>query len=139
MLVQYSHCQQISVGKDRAKIRIIKKQRGESGGKRVTYHLVLCHWSNSCSDVACACARTKSSRISVYMHEYTCKFEKTSYNHLCSDLILSLFIQFSVRFDLRKSSSSNVKKYDLKKPVTIILSSSRANSKKPVTIICVLT
>ena len=38
--VQYSHCQQISAGKDRAKIRTIKKQRG----KRVAYHLVLCYW-----------------------------------------------------------------------------------------------
>ena len=42
--MQYSHCQQISAGKDRAKIRIIKKQRGERVGKRVAYHLVLCHW-----------------------------------------------------------------------------------------------
>ena len=46
--VQYSHCQQISAGKDRAKIRIIKKQRGEKVGKRVAYHLVLCHWFNVC-------------------------------------------------------------------------------------------
>ena len=40
----YSHCQQISAGKDRAKIRTIKKQRGKRMGKRVAYHLVLCHW-----------------------------------------------------------------------------------------------
>ena len=45
--VQYSHCQQISAGKDRAKIRIIKKQRGERVGKRVAYHLILCHWLNT--------------------------------------------------------------------------------------------
>ena len=44
--VQYSHCQQISAGKDRAKIRTIKKQRGKRVGKRVACHLVLCHWFN---------------------------------------------------------------------------------------------
>ena len=43
--VQYSHCQQISAGKDRAKIRTIKKQRGKRVGKRVAYHLVLCYWA----------------------------------------------------------------------------------------------
>ena len=47
--VQYSHCQQISVGKDRAKIRTIKKQKGKRVGKRVAYHLVLCHWFNHSS------------------------------------------------------------------------------------------
>ena len=41
---QDSHCQQISAGKDRAKIRSIKKQRGKRVGKRVAHHLVLCHW-----------------------------------------------------------------------------------------------
>ena len=40
--MQYSHCQQISAGKDRAKIRTIKKERGKRVGKRVAYHLVLC-------------------------------------------------------------------------------------------------
>ena len=34
---------EISAGKDRAKIRTIKKQRGKRVGKRVAYHLVLCH------------------------------------------------------------------------------------------------
>ena len=52
--MQYSHCQQISEGKDRAKIRIIKKQRGERVGKRVAYHLVLCHWAWSrCPKLYC--------------------------------------------------------------------------------------
>ena len=47
--MQYSHCQQISAGKDRAKICIIKKEKGERVGKRVAYHLVLCHWTDPCT------------------------------------------------------------------------------------------
>ena len=42
--VQYSHCQQICAGKDKAKIRTIKKEKGKRVGKRISYHLVLCYW-----------------------------------------------------------------------------------------------
>ena len=81
--MQYSHCQQISAGKDRAKIRIIKKQRGERVGKRVAYHLVLCHWFNKITVVMLQKSLNYSKML---------KFEGKNFTWTTIDSILLLLI-----------------------------------------------